>query len=229
MRPSPGSRTPGPSRRPVHGPILGPMEELRVTTRRAWRNWLARHHADSDGVWFVYAKTGTGEPTVSYEESVLEALCFGWVDGLLKSMDETFYKRRFTPRKPRSTWSPEGPGRESPGKGGLRRPHPRAAAYLHPLDRRRQAAGHPGASHRPGAGLAGGGRGAGHALTGGGAFPPTRDGSCSRCPGAAASPRRTSSRRPGTCPRPRRCRPGVPERSAPARWRCLRGAPPRRR
>jgi uncharacterized protein YdeI (YjbR/CyaY-like superfamily) len=82
------------------------MEELRVTTRRAWRNWLARHHADSDGVWFVYAKTGTGEPTVSYEESVLEALCFGWVDGLLKSMDETFYKRRFTPRKPRSTWSP---------------------------------------------------------------------------------------------------------------------------
>jgi uncharacterized protein YdeI (YjbR/CyaY-like superfamily) len=82
------------------------MEELRVTTRKAWRNWLAKHHADSDGVWFVYAKKGTGEPTVGYEESVLEALCFGWVDGLLKSMDETFYKRRFTPRKPRSTWSP---------------------------------------------------------------------------------------------------------------------------
>lgn len=82
------------------------MEELRLTDRGQWRRWLADHHATSSGVWLVYAKKASGEPTLEYEESVLEALCFGWVDGLMRSIDETFYKRRFTPRRPVSTWSP---------------------------------------------------------------------------------------------------------------------------
>lgn len=82
------------------------MDELRITTREAWRAWLAANHAATPGVWLVYARKGTGEATLDYEESVLEALCFGWVDGLLKSMDGPFYKRRFTPRRPVSTWSP---------------------------------------------------------------------------------------------------------------------------
>ncbi|UCC26387.1 MAG: YdeI/OmpD-associated family protein [Gemmatimonadales bacterium] len=77
-----------------------------MSTRAAWRSWLAEHHDSSNGVWLVYAKKGTGVPTLTYEESVLEALCFGWIDGLLRSVDDTFYKRRFTPRKPRSSWSP---------------------------------------------------------------------------------------------------------------------------
>lgn len=84
----------------------GFVKELRVTSREEWRRWLADHHADAAGIWLVYAKKGTGEPTVSYEESVLEALCFGWVDGLVRSIDETWYKRRFTPRNPKSHWSP---------------------------------------------------------------------------------------------------------------------------
>lgn len=82
------------------------MDELRVTSPEAWRRWLADHHAEADGVWLVYAKKGTGEPTITYEESVLEALCFGWIDGLVRSIDDSYYKRRFTPRNPKSLWSP---------------------------------------------------------------------------------------------------------------------------
>lgn len=82
------------------------MDELRVTSREAWHRWLADHHADATGVWLVYAKRDTGEPTLTYEESVLEALCFGWIDGLVRSIDGTYYKRRFTPRNPKSLWSP---------------------------------------------------------------------------------------------------------------------------
>ena len=82
------------------------MDEVRITTREAWRAWLADHHADTAGVWLVYARKGTGEATLDYEASVQEALCFGWVDGLMKSMDGPFYKRRFTPRRPVSSWSP---------------------------------------------------------------------------------------------------------------------------
>lgn len=87
-------------------PHPSPMDEIRPRSRAEWRAWLSEHHRSSGGVWVLYAKQGTGRPTLSYEESVLEALCFGWVDGLLKSVDESFYKRRFTPRKPASTWSP---------------------------------------------------------------------------------------------------------------------------
>lgn len=82
------------------------MDELRVKNRKQWREWLAEHHDASPGVWVVYAKQGTEKPTISYEDSVLEALCFGWIDGLMRSVDETYYKRRFTPRKEKSLWSP---------------------------------------------------------------------------------------------------------------------------
>lgn len=87
------------------------MDELRLTDRSQWRRWLSDNHERSRGVWLVYAKKASGEPTLEYDESVREALCFGWIDGLMKSMDETFYKRRFTPRKPVSTWSPSNKSR----------------------------------------------------------------------------------------------------------------------
>jgi uncharacterized protein YdeI (YjbR/CyaY-like superfamily) len=57
-------------------------------------------------VWLVFAKTHTKIPSPSYEEAVEEALCFGWIDGLIKSIDDGFHMRAFTPRKPRSFWSP---------------------------------------------------------------------------------------------------------------------------
>ncbi len=69
----------------------------------AWRRWLAANHATEREVWLVYRKGGGGG--ISYDESVDEALCFGWIDGLIQSIDDTRYMRRFTPRRPGSMWS----------------------------------------------------------------------------------------------------------------------------
>jgi uncharacterized protein YdeI (YjbR/CyaY-like superfamily) len=67
--------------------------------------WLQAHHADSPGIWLVFAKKRTGLPTVSYNDAVEEALCFGWVDSLMHPIDERFYKQLFTPRTSKSAWS----------------------------------------------------------------------------------------------------------------------------
>ena len=68
------------------------------------RGWQ-KHHAASSGVWLVFAKKASGLPTVSYNDAVEEALCFGWIDGLMHPVDDTFYKQLFTPRKPKSRWA----------------------------------------------------------------------------------------------------------------------------
>ena len=78
---------------------------LRVTTRRQWRLWLAKNHARRAEIWLVYAKRHTGRPRIAYEDAVEEALCFGWIDGLVRRLDEHSYARRFTPRRPGSQWS----------------------------------------------------------------------------------------------------------------------------
>ena len=67
--------------------------------------WLEKHHAASQGIWLVFAKKRTGLPTLSYEDAVQEALCFGWIDSLMKSIDDRFHMQMFTPRKPKSRWS----------------------------------------------------------------------------------------------------------------------------
>ncbi len=64
------------------------------------------NHASENEVWLVYYKKHTGKPTVTYMESVKEALCFGWIDGIKKSIDDETYTHRFTPRRPGSKWSP---------------------------------------------------------------------------------------------------------------------------
>jgi uncharacterized protein YdeI (YjbR/CyaY-like superfamily) len=74
-------------------------------SRAEWRRWLAKHHATASEVWLVIAKAHTGEPRVSYDEAVEEALCFGWIDTTAQSLDEGHHMQRFTPRRPRSTWS----------------------------------------------------------------------------------------------------------------------------
>ena len=76
-----------------------------------FRAWLAEHHQKRDEQWVGYYKKGTGLPSITWPESVDEALCYGWIDGLRKSMDEKRYKIRFTPRRPGSHWSARNLGR----------------------------------------------------------------------------------------------------------------------
>jgi uncharacterized protein YdeI (YjbR/CyaY-like superfamily) len=81
------------------------LTQLDVRTREAWRRWLARHHATSPGVWVVRHKPHTGVASLPYEGLVREALCFGWVDSLIKRLDEDRYAMKVTPRQPASKWS----------------------------------------------------------------------------------------------------------------------------
>jgi uncharacterized protein YdeI (YjbR/CyaY-like superfamily) len=74
-------------------------------TQGAFETWMRRHHASSDGVWLVMAKAGAENRTVSYAEAVEVALCYGWVDGQKKALDEHRWMQRFTPRRARSLWS----------------------------------------------------------------------------------------------------------------------------
>jgi uncharacterized protein YdeI (YjbR/CyaY-like superfamily) len=83
------------------------MHFISVSDRKEWRSWLIENHASEKEVWLAYYKKHTGKATVSYMESVKEALCFGWIDGLKKSIDDQRYAHRFTPRKARSKWSPQ--------------------------------------------------------------------------------------------------------------------------
>jgi len=78
---------------------------LEMRSRSAWRRWLERHHASSAGVWLVFHKQHTGVESVPYDDAVREALCFGWIDSLVKRLDDDRYARKFTPRKPGSAWS----------------------------------------------------------------------------------------------------------------------------
>jgi uncharacterized protein YdeI (YjbR/CyaY-like superfamily) len=74
-------------------------------SRAAWRGWLAANHRDSTGVWLVTWKRRTARRTVSYEEAVEEALCFGWIDGRLRPVDDERSMQWFAPRRPKSTWA----------------------------------------------------------------------------------------------------------------------------
>ena len=78
---------------------------LDIRRRAEWRAWLRENHASSPGVWLVFHKNHTGVESIPYEDAVREALCFGWIDGLIKRLDEERYARRFSPRKPGSRWS----------------------------------------------------------------------------------------------------------------------------
>lgn len=79
--------------------------ELTLRSRAAWRRWLVRNHRSSRGVWFVHFKKASGERGVSYDECVEEALCFGWIDSTIRTLDEARYVHLLTPRTDRSNWS----------------------------------------------------------------------------------------------------------------------------
>src|SRR6266581_2212366 len=78
---------------------------LEVRSRQQWRAWLRKHHASSPGVWLVCYKGHTGIRLIPYEAAVREALCFGWIDSLIKRLDDDRYARKFTPRQPTAKWS----------------------------------------------------------------------------------------------------------------------------
>jgi uncharacterized protein YdeI (YjbR/CyaY-like superfamily) len=80
--------------------------ELLVADAAEWRTWLSSNQTKSQGVWLVLAKKGTTHPTtLSYDEALDEAICFGWIDGQLGRRDSATFRRRFTPRNARSPWS----------------------------------------------------------------------------------------------------------------------------
>ena len=81
------------------------MEPTFFETPADFRAWLEKNHDQMDELWVGYYKKATGLPSITWPESVDQALCFGWIDGLRKSIDEQSYKIRFTPRRPTSIWS----------------------------------------------------------------------------------------------------------------------------
>lgn len=90
---------------------MAPADVRFFPTPADFRAWLEEHHATAPELWVGYFKKGTGEPSVTWPETVDEALCFGWIDGLRKSLDDRAFTIRFTPRKPTSIWSAVNVGR----------------------------------------------------------------------------------------------------------------------
>ncbi len=80
-------------------------QKFYAKTAKDWRAWLEKNVTKKKEIWLVYYKKHTGKPTVSYDEAVSEALCFGWIDSTAKSIDDEKYAQRFTPRNPKSQWS----------------------------------------------------------------------------------------------------------------------------
>jgi uncharacterized protein YdeI (YjbR/CyaY-like superfamily) len=74
-------------------------------SQNEFEQWLEENHSVSKGIWLQFYKKGSGTPSIIYAEALDAALCFGWIDGQLKRGDENFYLQKFTPRRPRSTWS----------------------------------------------------------------------------------------------------------------------------
>lgn len=74
-------------------------------SQAAWEDWLARHHATSNGVWIKIAKKASGIPTVTHAGALESALCYGWIDGQRNRLDDQWFLQRFTPRRSRSKWS----------------------------------------------------------------------------------------------------------------------------
>jgi len=85
--------------------LFAASSPLHFKTPATFRRWLAKNHDCSEGVWLRLFKKGSGEPSITQAEALDEALCFGWIDGQLKPLDKLSWLRKFTPRRPKSTWS----------------------------------------------------------------------------------------------------------------------------
>jgi uncharacterized protein YdeI (YjbR/CyaY-like superfamily) len=100
MKSKPASTTASKTKRPAGA------EDVRFfATPDKWRQWLEKNHARATELWVGMHRKASGTPSITWPQAVDEALCFGWIDGIRKSIDETRYKNRFTPRKKGSNWS----------------------------------------------------------------------------------------------------------------------------
>ncbi|MBW4604156.1 MAG: YdeI/OmpD-associated family protein [Calothrix sp. FI2-JRJ7] len=81
------------------------LKSVYASSRQEWRQWLRENHSTCIRIWLIYYKVKSGKPSVKYSEAVKEALCFGWIDSKVKSLDAERYMQIFTPRKPKSVWS----------------------------------------------------------------------------------------------------------------------------
>lgn len=81
------------------------INTLDVRSRAEWRSWLREHHELEAEIWLLFYKRRTGLKSLSYTDSVEEALCFGWIDSIIRRIDDDRYVRKFTPRKANSRWS----------------------------------------------------------------------------------------------------------------------------
>jgi uncharacterized protein YdeI (YjbR/CyaY-like superfamily) len=85
--------------------MLDNLEVMSFADASQWESWLADHHDERDGVWLKIAKKGSGARSVNAAEALEVALCFGWIDSHRKSLDESHFVQKYTPRRPRSSWS----------------------------------------------------------------------------------------------------------------------------
>lgn len=115
------------------------LATLDVQTQGEWRRWLAKHHASSRGVWLLRHKRHTSTESMSYEALVREALCFGWIDSLIKRVDADSYLIKVTPRRAASKWSDLNRRRwqELKAAGLLAAPGRAAAPTAHAYGRKR--------------------------------------------------------------------------------------------
>ncbi|MCL4868906.1 MAG: YdeI/OmpD-associated family protein [Anaerolineae bacterium] len=80
-------------------------QTLYVHKREEWRAWLMAHYQTERDIWFIFYRKGSGQPSLPYNDAVEEALCFGWIDSIVKSLDDERRAQRFSPRQPKSSYS----------------------------------------------------------------------------------------------------------------------------
>ena len=78
---------------------------LYAVSRKTWRAWLAKHYKSAQDVWLIYYRKASGKPSLDYGAAVEEALCYGWIDSITKSLDKERYAQRFAPRRSKSALS----------------------------------------------------------------------------------------------------------------------------
>lgn len=91
--------------KPISRVAISEMQIIPFASPAIWEQWLDENHAVSKGIWLQFYKKGSGITSVTYAEALDVALCYGWIDAQLKSIDEISYKQHFTPRRPKSIWS----------------------------------------------------------------------------------------------------------------------------
>ena len=81
------------------------IKTLEVRTRREWRKWFGEHHDSDSEIWLIFHKRHTGVSALTHDDAVEEALCYGWIDSIIRRLDDSRYARKFTPRKTDFKWS----------------------------------------------------------------------------------------------------------------------------